>query len=257
MSQSTFRITAADGSRQYLCNGKRHPSVTTILSATESAASKASLAKWLAKNPNNDAAVRGSHIHECCENYIRGIPVEPIEEYADYWFGIEEWLDYFDRFHWSERPLRTDWNGLRAPDNSGLAFVWSDVHGYAGTPDLIGEIGGVSIIADFKTSTSPYRTSFPDSGDRAGYGGFRKYQKVCQQLAAYRLAMKERTGYQCDAGLVIVSTPTTSQGIFLSADQLDLAESRFLKRVELFYQNSEIYDAPGCPQSELQEQGIA
>jgi hypothetical protein len=254
---SSYRITAEDGTRQYLCNGKRHPSVTTVLSATESAASKASLKKWLAANPNNDAAYRGSHIHECCENYIRGLPVEPIEEYADYWYGIAEWLDHFDEFYWSERPLRPDWNNLKAPDSSSLAFVWSDEYGYAGTPDLIGMMGGVSVIADFKTSTSPYRTRFPEQGDRAGYGGFRKYQKVAQQLAAYRLAMAERTGFKCEAGLVIVSTPETSQGIFLSAEQLDLAEMKFLKRVEAFYEQSDRYEAPRRTQPPLQEQAVS
>ena len=250
---SSYRITAADGSRQYLCNGKRHPSVTTILSATESAASKVALQKWLAKNPNNDAAYRGTHIHECCENYIRGLPVEPFEEYADYWTGIEEWLDYFDEYHWSERPLRPDWDFLRAPDKSGLAFVWSDKYGYAGTPDLVGTIGGCAVIADYKTSNAPYRTRFPDQGDRAGYGGFRKYQKVAQQLAAYRLALKERVDIDIKTALVIVSTPETSQGIFISGAQLDLAESRFLKRVETFYENSEIYEAPSCSEPQLQE----
>ena len=31
-----------------------------------------------------------------------------------------------------------------------------------------------------------------------GFGGFRKYQKCAQQMAAYRLALAERTGYKCD-----------------------------------------------------------
>ena len=29
-------------------------------------------------------------------------------------------------------------------------------HKYAGCPDVIGEIGGVRVIADFKTSNAPY-----------------------------------------------------------------------------------------------------
>ena len=57
--------------------------------------------------------------------------------------------------HWSERPLRPDWNHLRSDDRE-VAYVWSTEHLYAGCPDLIGEIGGVRIIADFKTSNAPY-----------------------------------------------------------------------------------------------------
>ena len=48
-------------------------------------------------------------------------------------------------------------------------------HQYAGCPDLIGEIGGVRVIADFKTSNAPYCATFPDRGDRIGFGGYRKY----------------------------------------------------------------------------------
>ena len=100
---------------------------------------------------------------------------------------------------------------------------------------LIGEIGGVRVIADFKTSNAPYCSQFPDRGDRIGFGGFRKYTKCAQQMAAYRLALEERTGYHCDVALIIVSTPETTQGIFIDSDQLALQESRFLKRAEQFH----------------------
>jgi hypothetical protein len=68
-------------------------------------------------------------------------------------------------FHWSERPLRKDWYHLRSDDKE-VAYVWSTEHLYAGCPDLIGEIGGVKVIADFKTSNGPYMNRFPDKGDR-------------------------------------------------------------------------------------------
>ena len=48
--------------------------------------------------------------------------------------------------------------------------------------------------------------------------------KCAQQMAAYRLALEERTGYHCDVALIIVSTPETTQGIFIDGDQLDLYE---------------------------------
>ncbi len=79
---------------------------------------------------------------------------------------------------------------------------------------------------------------FPDKGDRMGFGGFRKYQKCAQQMAAYRLALAERTGYRCDVALIIVATEETTQGIFIDGDQMDLAESRFLKRAKQFHENN-------------------
>jgi hypothetical protein len=54
-------------------------------------------------------------------------------------------------------------------------------------------------------------------------------------MAAYRLALEERTGYHCDVALIIVSTPETTQGIFIDGDQMDMHESRFLKRAEMFH----------------------
>ena len=121
-------------------------------------------------------------------------------------------------------------------------------------PDLIGEIGGVRVIADFKTSNAPYCSVFPQRGDRVGFGGFRKYTKCAQQMAAYRLALKERTGFVCDVALIIVSTPETTQGIFIDGDQLELHESRFIKRCEQFHNiagNNEVEDSSS---QELQEQ---
>ncbi len=232
-----FRIQTPSGYRKYLCSGLYLPSVTTVLSATESEKSKAGLRTWQTNNPGalEAAAARGSHIHACCEDYIRGLPVNCDPAYQGFWNGMSQYLDWFDTIHWSERPLRKDWYHLRSDDKE-VAYVWSTEHLYAGCPDLIGEIGGVKVIADFKTSNGPYMNNFPDRGDRMGFGGFRKYQKTAQQMAAYRYALNERTGFMCDVALIIVSTPEITQGIFIDGDQLNLAESRFLKRAEMFHE---------------------
>ena len=250
-----FRIQTPSGFRKYLCSGLYLPSVTTVLSATESEKSKASLRTWQKNNPGalEEASTRGSAIHKCCEDHIRGIPVECPDEYQGFWNGISQYLDWFDEIHWSERPLRPDWNHLRSDDKE-VAFVWSTEHKYAGCPDLIGEIGGVKVIADFKTSNAPYRNTFPDRGDRMGFGGFRKYQKCAQQMAAYRYALHERTGFLCDVALIIVSTEEQTQGIFIDGDQLSLYESRFLKRAQQFHEIDKD-DTENCSQQELLQQG--
>ena len=129
------------------------PSVTTVLSATETEKAKKSLRTWQQNNPGGleAASTRGSAIHLGCENYLRGLDPGVPEEYQDFWSGITQYLDWFDTLHWSERPLRPDWHHLRSDDRE-VAYVWSTEHLYAGCPDLIGEIGGVKVIADFKTS---------------------------------------------------------------------------------------------------------
>ena len=231
-----YRIQTPSGYRKYLCSGLYMPSVTTVLSATETEKSKASLRIWQQNNPGalEEASTRGSAIHLGCENYLRGLDPGVPEEYSDFWNGITQYLDWFDVLHWSERPLRKDWYHLRSDDKE-VAYVWSTEHLYAGCPDLIGEIGGVKVIADFKTSNGPYSAVFPEKGDRVGFGGWRKYTKCAQQMAAYRLALAERTGYKCDVALIIVSTPETTQGIFIDSDQMDRHETKFLQRCKQFH----------------------
>ena len=78
-----FRIQTPSGYRKYLCSGLYMPSVTTVLSATESEKSKAGLRIWQANNPGalEAASTRGSAIHKCCENHIRGLPHDCPDEY--------------------------------------------------------------------------------------------------------------------------------------------------------------------------------
>ena len=255
MPDKPYRIQTPSGHRKYLCSGLYLPSVTTVLSATESSKSKAGLRQWQERNPGalQAAAARGTAIHKCCEDFLRGIEVSCPDEYQPFWNGMDQYLEWFDELHWSERPLRSDWNHLRSEDKE-VAFVWSTEHKYAGCPDLVGEIGGVKVIADFKTSTGPYTNTFPERGDRVGYGGFRKYQKCAQQMAAYRLALEERVGFRCDVALIIVSTEETTQGIFIDGDQLDLYEQRFIKRCQMFHENEDNNETEDCSQQELPEQ---
>ena len=246
-SEKPYRIQTSSGHRKYLCSGLYMPSVTTVLSATESEKSKAGLRTWQANNPGalEEASKRGSAIHLGCENYLRGLDPGVPEEYQPFWNGLSQYLDWFDVLHWSERPLRSDWYHLRSDDRE-VAYVWSTEHLYAGCPDLIGEIGGVRVIADFKTSNGPYMNTFPEKGDRMGFGGYKKYQKCAQQMAAYRLALKERTGFECDVALIIVSTPETSQGIFIDTDQMNRFEDKFLARAQMFHDMHPDNEAQNC-----------
>ena len=120
-----FRIQTASGYRKYLCSGLYLPSVTTVLSATESAKSKAGLRSWQERNPGalEEASKRGSAIHLGCENYIRGLDPGVPEEYQDFWNGITTYLIGSIQFiggrgHCARlEPLRSD---------DREAFVWSN-----------------------------------------------------------------------------------------------------------------------------------
>ena len=93
-----YRIQTASGYRKYLCSGLYMPSVTTVLSATETEKAKAGLRNWQKNNPGalEAASTRGSAIHLGCENYLRGLDPGVPEEYSDFWTGITQYLDWFE-----------------------------------------------------------------------------------------------------------------------------------------------------------------
>ena len=79
-------------------------------------------------------------------------------------------------------------------------------------PDLIGEIGGVKVIADFKTSNSSlYELRFPDRGDRMLVSvASVNIKNVPNRWLHIVYALNERTGFLCEVALIIVSTPETN-----------------------------------------------
>ena len=68
------------------------------------------LNNWNLKNPGGKekAAARGTAIHQACEDYIRGLPINLPDEYLPFWRGLSQHLDKYDYFVWSEKPLRPE-----------------------------------------------------------------------------------------------------------------------------------------------------
>ncbi len=68
-----------DGKRHYAVDSYKLPSVTTILSATQSAEKRESLANWRKREGEDNAAriveqsgARGTAMHKILEEYIKG-----------------------------------------------------------------------------------------------------------------------------------------------------------------------------------------
>lgn len=212
------------------------PSVTTILSKTASEHAKKALNSWAAKNPGarEAAAERGSAVHAACEDYIRGRPVQISDEHRPFWEGLDEELDKFDGFLWSERPLLPQWRHVVGDD--GIARIWSHRHGYAGVPDLIATRNGVTIMGDFKTSNGPYARWYPKEQDRSLFTGWSKYKKCAEQLAAYALAAEETLGVHVDTALILVRTPHMRQNFYIHGDELAKHRVSFLQKVRRYYE---------------------
>jgi hypothetical protein len=213
------------------------PSVTTILGRTASEKSKRSLENWCANNPGlkEEACLRGSTVHECCERYLRNLPVNCPEKYSRFWNGIENHLAKYSEVLWSERPMRPEWRPITVAAD-GMPRIWHEDLCFSGTPDLVGIQSGLTVLADYKTSNGPYCRNFPkDSTDRQKFTGYMKYQKVGMQLAAYSLAFEATLGVHIDCCQVIVSTEDITQSFFIRGREFEAFKNKWTERVHLFW----------------------
>jgi len=244
------------GLRHYNCHGvhKPLPSVTSVLSATQSEESQRKMAAWNAMNPGvmEKAAERGSFIHNAVENHIRGLKVKPPREYQGYWDDMPEKLDELlegGRVLWSEKPFnQPQWNKYVGDDGVGRIH-WYDEHkdqGYAGCCDIIyKDNNGQIILGDFKTSLGPYSYKFPSSKieiedklRKALISGVFKLKKTQLQLAAYKLAAEKCLDIKIDKTQIIVSTalPEFSIQVFtFGENEIQKHEDQWLELLNKFY----------------------
>jgi len=127
-----------DGTRFYKTpEGNLYPSVTSVLSIL----SKESIDEWKAAVGEEEAfkvsrraSIRGTIIHEHCEDWLNNKDVEPSMFHKEIWDS-----------------MLPDLNDIN--DIMGLEIMmWSDKLKMAGTADVIGYYKGKLSIIDFKTS---------------------------------------------------------------------------------------------------------
>ena len=217
-----------NGKRHYcLPNGKKVPSVTTILDKTKSSESREALANWKkrvgeqqAQQITTEAANRGTRMHSYLETYVmmddlKPLPSNPFAHPS--WFMAAEiilkGLGQVDEFWGVEVPVYY----------SGL---------YAGTTDCVGLWNGKPAIIDFKQSNRVKKREW--------------IEDYFLQLAAYALAHDEMTGTEINQGVILMAvqpklledqTYTTPQYLeFVVADE-EFAhwKNEWIKRVELYY----------------------
>jgi hypothetical protein len=254
---SQTRLTL-NGLRHYNCAGvpKPLPSVTSVLSATQTEETRAKLAHWNVLNPGvaDKAAERGTWIHNAAENWIRGLEVIPPKEYIPYWTDMPEKLEELlgdGKVLWSEKPYnQPQWSSFTGEDGVGRIHYYDENtgHGYAGCCDIIYvDRNGETILGDFKTSVGPYSYKFPransnldDKLKKALVSGVFKLKKTQLQLAAYKLAAEKCLGIKIDKTQIIVSTaiPEFSVQVFtFSKNDVEKHEVQWLEIVKKFYDN--------------------
>ena len=169
--------TTIDGKRHYdIENGKwKLPSVTTILSATQSAEKRESLQRWREREGEDNAAriveqsgARGTAMHKILEKYI-------IEE------GYLDQTEVGQQAH--NMALQVIQKGLcNVSEYYGSEATLYYPGLYAGQTDLVGLHKNEMAIIDFKQTNKPKKKEWIDD--------------YCIQLAAYTMAHNyvHRTG---------------------------------------------------------------
>lgn len=223
------------------------PGVTSILAAIAPPEEKQRLEEWRQRELDagrdpNAARERGTRVHGQLENHIRSGSIDAAsEEDADYFSGLERYLDPFVEFLWNERPLKRGWDHVwSAPegDPHRLARVWNTTWGYGGTPDVIAvRKGGTVVLGDLKTSTRPYYRPSGSAVPAHQQVSFKKYKKAVRQLCAYKMAIEETLELEVHALQILVALPEKgkAQQFYIQGAELELETERFKQAAVTFW----------------------
>ena len=203
-----------DGSRTYNVGDKKIPSVTTILSATQSEEKKASLDKWRqrvgyqeAQRITNQAATRGTEMHYVLENYIDGVGYLNLSPE-----GAEARL--------MAHEIVNNLGKLKIVYGNEVSLAYDEL--WAGATDVVGLYDDQPTIIDFKQSNKPKREEYVED--------------YYYQIAAYSLAHKKQYG-PITQGLICVCTKDKLYQEFkMNEARLSEYEEKWLERVYRYHE---------------------
>ena len=206
-----------DGKRHYDIKEEKLPSVTTILSATQSEEKRKSLADWRARMGQQYAdrvrdisAMRGTAMHRYLEAFIDGTghkdltsigkEAEPMAKRI-----IESGLGELDEVWGQEVTLY--YPGL-----------------YAGATDIVGVYEGKPAIIDFKQTNKPKKREW--------------ISDYFSQLGAYCMAHNYVYGTKIQSGIILMcSKDLLFQKFEVEGKEFVKHQHEFLRKVEQYYQN--------------------
>ena len=174
------------GERIYEVGDEKLPSVTTILGQTQSDEKRESLAKWIAKKGKkeaervkNEAAARGSIMHNIIEHHVNGNNILDMTETGQ---GAHRMAAVvIDK---GFKDLDEIWGSEVVLSYPGL---------YAGQTDLVGVYQGRDSIIDFKQSNKPKREEW--------------IEDYYYQMVAYAMAHDCIYGTNIEQGVIMMCTP--------------------------------------------------
>ena len=212
-------------SQRSLIQGKRHydightklPSVTTILSATQSEEKRKSLADWKARlgdqaadRVRDIAAMRGTAMHTYLEGYVRGTGHKDLTS-----IGREA-------EPMAKKIISEGLCDLNEIWGSEVTLYYPEL--YAGATDLVGIYNGRESIVDFKQTNKLKRREW--------------ISDYFSQLGAYAMAHNYVYGTKIQSGVVLMCS---KDGIFQKFESSDKEfvgfQHDFLRRVDQYYKN--------------------
>lgn len=211
-------------SSRSLINGKRHyavgeeklPSVTTILSATQSQEKQDSLNRWKAKvgekeaeRVKNVAATRGTKMHSILEGYILGENVLDLTETGG------------EAHRMANTIIDQGFKDLDEIWGSEVTLAYPGL--YAGATDLCGVYMGRESIIDFKQSNKPKRIEWIEDYKLQG--------------AAYATAHDDMFGTQIEQTVILMCTPDCFfQKFIINGKEFREYKWKWLERVDKYYE---------------------
>ena len=207
---------AIDGQRHYDTGKEKLPSVTTILSATQSEEKKKSLTDWAARigeeaaeKIKNEAAARGTAMHKILEKYV-------LEE------GYLDLTQVGQNAH--NMAIRVIEQGLsNISEYYGIECTLFYPGLYAGQTDMVGVHKGSDAIIDFKQTNKPKKEEW-----------ITDYKL---QLAAYAMAHNYMHKTEITKGVIMMcSKDNYYQEFVVEGNEFKEYQHKWLGKVSEYYE---------------------
>ena len=212
-------------SQRSLIQGKRHydiketllPSVTTIISATQSEEKRQALANWKARlgdqaadRVRDIAALRGTAMHTYLEAYVRGTGHKDLTSVGR------------EAEPMAKQIINQGLSGLDEIWGSEVVLYYPDL--YAGATDVVGIYNGRESIIDFKQTNKPKRREW--------------IEDYFIQLGAYAMAHNYVYQTQIQSGIILMcSKDKFFQKFEVSGKEFVRYQHAFLRKVDEYYRN--------------------
>ena len=206
-----------DGKRHYDIDQEKLPSVTTILSATQSEEKKKSLADWKARmgpqyadRVRDLAAMRGTAMHRYLEAFIDGTGHKDLTSIGK------------EAESMSKRIIESGLGELDEVWGQEVTLYYPGL--YAGATDIVGIYEGKPAIIDFKQTNKPKKREWISA-------------YFCQ-LGAYCMAHNYVYGTKIQKGVILMcSKDLLFQKFEVEGNDFVKHQHDFLRKIDQYYKN--------------------